>query len=153
MNTIIKISDDCESTKIINCEINSQNDFDNAIRKFWGDIRVCDTVTMPGFDQYLKQYEDMLEQNPDLEPQEYTEYLYSHQSKNGVFPNIFKKFMRTKYVNIQIEDSVCQIYSEDRWNQLTKNAQETSTIKLWCDNDYYEYDDTEDKLASQYKED
>lgn len=61
--------------------------------------------------------------------------------------------MRTKYVNIQIEDSVCQIYSEDRWNQLTKNAQETSTIKLWCDNDYYEYDDTEDKLASQYKED
>lgn len=150
MKAIIKTSGDSyHGNGIVKCEINSQKEFEDAIRKNWTDDDIYNAIMMSGFSQLYKKCEELENQNPMMDPPEFIEWLWNNRPENGIFPNIYRKFKNTGYINLQTEEQACQVFSEERWNQLTKEAQDTDVTTIWG-GDYYEYPDEEDWLNTYY---
>ena len=120
--------------------INSQSDFDRTIIN-WEPI--LDAIILGGFESIFDKFG-----YSDLECPDMDEVGYKLRSafENGVslFPNLYKKFTETGYVNIQSEDSILQIYSKYRWDLLPDVIKNTPTSEIWYEGDYYEKCDTED---------
>ena len=116
-------------------------------------LDIINAVDLGGFSKIEKLLDEKIPRDPVYmfrEPEEAYITLQREVNVEGnpLFPNLFKKFLKTGFVNIQSEEDMLEIYSEDRWNQLSKQEQESS----------YNWDgdqpsaDTEDD-AEQYNKD
>lgn len=137
-----------------------QQRFDNAILNLYTPhqpdnigLDIINAVDLGGFSKIEKLLDEKIPRDPVYmfrEPEEAYITLQREVNVEGnpLFPNLFKKFLKTGFVNIQSEEDMLEIYSEDRWNQLSKQEQESS----------YNWDgdqpsaDTEDD-AEQYNKD
>jgi len=141
-------------------EYGAQRRFDNTILNLYKEhqpddigIDITNAVNLGGFSKIEKLLEEKTYKDPDDSFRDSEEEYITLRREvnvegNPLFPNLFKKFLKTGFVNIQSEEDMLEIYSKERWDQLSKQEQESS----------YNWDgdqpsaDTEDD-AEQYNKD
>ena len=169
MKIIFKIIDGGDAVKHMEVDIAvtpdhsdtyAQRCFDNTILNLYTPhqpdvigLDIVNAVNLGGFSKIEKLIEEKTPKDPDDMFRDDEEIYITLRREvnvegNPLFPNLFKKFLKTGFVNIQSEEDMLEIYSKERWDQLTKQEQESS----------YNWDgdqpsaDTEDD-AEQYNKD
>lgn len=131
-----------------------QREFDNAIlntHKYYQPdymgINIVDAVeAYEGFSKIKKllktgHYKYDYGVDCDNEKLEFLRYQVNTNDKK-LFPNLFKKLLRTGFINFQTEEDALEIYTKDRWDSMSKRKQKL--IYNW-DGDQPEPDNEDDK--------